>query len=125
MMGSDPMAVVAKSVESPHELTFAELQIMDMYLIGALNEIRRQEVLKEVGLEVGADIEGMQSFFFGSNFAKAWYEQYGGGDEFGETHTKIASVDPDWLVNFFDGVLASLEDDAGQRLARDQDAGTE
>ena len=56
MMGSDPMTVVAKSVERPHELTFAELQIMDMYLIGALNEIRRQEVLKEAGLEVGANV---------------------------------------------------------------------
>jgi len=73
---------------------------------------------------VGADIEGMQSFIFGSNFAKAWYEQYGGEDEFGATHTKIASVDPNWLVNFFDRVLAGIEDDAGQSLARDQDAGT-
>jgi len=50
MMGSDPMTVVAKSIESPHELTFAELQIMDMYLIAGLNEIRRQEVLKGAGL---------------------------------------------------------------------------
>ena len=30
MMGSDPMVVVAKSIQRPHELTLAELQIMDM-----------------------------------------------------------------------------------------------
>jgi len=125
MMGNDPMTVVAKSIESPHELTLAELQIMDMYLIGAVNEIRRLEVLKEAGLSVEANVEGFQSFYFGSNFANAWYEQYRGGGEFGATHTKITSVDPNWLVNFFDKVLASLEDDAGQSLARDLDAGTE
>ena len=123
MMGGDRMVVVAKSVERPHELTLAELQIMDMYLIGALNEIRRLEVLKAAGLDVGADVEGFQSFFFGSNFAKAWYEEYGGDDEFGDTDNKINNVDPGWLVKFFNRVLANLEDDAGQILERDKDAG--
>lgn len=123
MMGGDPMSVVAKSVEHPQELTLAELQIMDMYLIGALNEIRRLEVLKAAGLEVGANVEGFQSFFFGSNFAKAWYREYGGDEEFGDTHSKIINVDPNWLVNFFDRVLANLDDDAGQSLARDKDTG--
>ena len=120
MMGDRAMEVVAKSIESPHELTLAELQIMDMYLIGALNEIRRLEVLKAAGLDVVAQVEGMQSFAFGSNFAKAWYEEYDGDDEFGDTHRKIKEVDPEWLVNFFDAVLARLDENAGQRLERDE-----
>lgn len=123
MMGSDPMSVAAKSVERPKELTLAELQIMDHYLIGAPNEVRRLEVLKASGLEVGAYVEGLQSFYFGSNFAKAWYEAYGGVEEFGDTHSKISNVDPEWLVNFFNRVLANLEDGAGQSLERDKDAG--
>ena len=119
MMGSDPMSVVAKSIERPHELTLAELQIMDMYLIAAINEVRRLELLKNAGLDVDAAVESLQVFYFGSNFAKAWFAEYGGAKEFGATNDKINAVEPDWVVSFFDRLLARLDDDSGQTLKRD------
>lgn len=119
MMGSDPMEVVAKSVERPHELTLAELQIMDMYFISALNELRRLEQLREAGLAVDAEVEGFHVFYFGSNFAQAWFKQYGGTNEFASTRESILNADPDWLVGFFDGVLDGLDSNSGQSLSRD------
>ena len=119
MMGSDPMSVVAKSIERPQELTLAELQMMDLYLVAAINEVRRLELLKDAGLDVAANVEGLQVFYFGSNFAKAWYAEYGGAKEFGETDDKIQAVEPDWVVAFFDKVLVRLDDNSGQTLTRD------
>ncbi len=121
MMGSDPMEVVAKSIERPHELTLSELQLMDMYFISALNELRRLAVLSQAGLDVDADIEGFHNFFFGSNFAQAWFQEYGNRyDEFQTTRERIEGANPAWVVNFFDRVLERLNDDAGQSLARDK-----
>ena len=122
MMGENPMAVVAKSIEQPQELTLEELHIMDMYLIGAINELRRVEVLKVAGLEVDdAAVEGLQVFYFGSNFAKAWYAEYSRGtQEADPVDNLIASVSPDWNVGFFSRVLTRLGDLSGQSLQRDK-----
>ncbi len=122
MMGGDPMEVVAKSIERPHELTLSELQLMDMYFISALNELRRLELLSQAGLDVDAEVEGFHVFYFGSNFAQAWFQEYGGANEFQSTHDRIGGANPAWIVNFFDRVLARLDDDAGQSLVRDKAA---
>ena len=122
MMGENPMEVVAKSIERPSELTLHELHVMDMYLIGAINELRRLEVLKVAGLQVdNAGVEGLQVFYFWSNFAKAWYAEYSGGtQEAAPVDDLITAVDPDWNVGFFNRVLARLGDSSGQSLQRDK-----
>ncbi|MCZ6756980.1 MAG: hypothetical protein O7C39_01740, partial [Bacteroidetes bacterium] len=98
------------------------LQMMDMYFVAAINEIRRLEVLKEAGLQVDARVEGLQVFYFGSNFAKAWYQEYRvGGTETVATDEKITAVEPDWVVTFFDRVFERLDEDAGQSLTRDKE----
>ena len=119
MMGSDPMEIVAKSVERPHELTLAELQVMDMYLISALNELRSLELLREVGLAVDAEVEGFHVFYFGNNFAQAWFKEYGGENEFEATRERVRNTDPTWLIAFFDRVMGRLDGDSGQSLSRD------
>ncbi len=122
MMGGDPMEVVAKSIERPHELTLSELQLMDMYFISALNELRRLELLSQAGLDVDAEVEGFHVFYFGSNFAQAWFQEYGGENEFQSTRERIVGANPAWVVNFFDRVLARLGDNSGQSLVRDKTA---
>jgi len=117
MMGENAMQVVAKSIENPQDLTLAELHIMDMYLIGALNEVRRLDVLKGAGLEVDASIEGLQYLHFGSNFAKAWYAQYSSGwSETGAVHDKITAVNADWVISFFGGVMGRIGASSGQQI---------
>jgi len=117
MMGANPMEVVAKSIERPEQLTLAELQIMDMYFIAAVNELRRLEVLRQAGLDVGVDVEGLENFYFGSNYAKVWYSQYGNSRELPEVHSRIESVSPSWIVDFFDRVREQVGDSSGQSLA--------
>ena len=119
MMGENAMQVVAKSIENPQDLTLAELHIMDMYLIGALNEVRRLEALKDAGLEVDTSIEGLQFFYFGSNFAKAWYAQYSSGwSETPAVHDKVTAVNADWIVSFFGGVMDRIGPSSGQQIAK-------
>jgi len=113
------MAIVAKSIESPDQLTLEELMVMDMYFIGAINEIRRLELLEQAGLEVDVSVEGLQFFYFGSNFAKAWYSEYGGAKEIPTLNSKIEAVPSDWLVGFFDRVLRKVDSSSGQQLQRD------
>ncbi len=121
MMGENPMVVVAKSIERPQELTLDELHVMDMYLIGAINELRRLEVLKMAGLQVdNASVEGLQVFYFGSNFAKAWYAEYSSGtQETSNVDDTITAVSPDWNVGFFNRVLSRLGNSSGQSIKRD------
>jgi len=123
MMGDAPMEVVAKSIERPDELTLAELQVMDMYFVAAINELRRIELLRQAGLDVGSTVEGLEYFYFGSNFAKAWLAEYGSGGASSEAQAvrdRVNAVQPDWIVSFFDRVLGRLNDDAGQSLSRDR-----
>ena len=121
MMGSDPMRIVTKSIERPHELTLEELQIMDMYLIAAVNEVRRLELLQDTGLAADVDVEALEYFYFGSKFAKAWYEEFRNGQIIGSpTDQRIRSVDPDFVVNYFERVLDRLGDESGQSVTRDK-----
>jgi len=122
LMGDDPSEIIAKSIETPHELTLAELQIMDAYLMTAINEIRRLELLRRSGLNVEDSMEGIHAYYFGTNYARAWFQEYGGEDNLPDMTKRINEADPDWVVRNLDGVLARLDDDAGQMLSRDKPA---
>ncbi len=119
LMGDSPLEVVAKSIENPHELTLAEMQIMDAYLISAINEIRRLEFLRQSGLDVEGSMEGIHAYYFGTDYARAWFQEYGGESDLPEMNTRISETDPEWVIKVLDGVLARLDDDAGQMLSRD------
>ena len=108
MMGESPMEIVAKSIENPTELTLAELHVMDFYLFGAVNELRRLEVLANSGLDIGVG-EGFHHFSFGSPFAQAWYEEFR-VDEYvlSDFDKKIRAVDDQWIEGFFNRVAARL-----------------
>jgi len=121
MMGDSPMSVVAKSIERPKDLSLEELLIMDHYFISALNELRRLELLRNLGLDTGTYIEGFHHFYFGSNFAQTWYQAYGAEGELEAVDAKVSGVDKEWIVDFFNRVLSNVDDDSGQKLARDHE----
>ena len=120
LMGDNPLEVVAKSIENPHELTLAEMQIMDAYLISAMNEIRRLELLRQSGLDIEGSMKEIHAYYFGNEYARAWFQEYGGESALPDMSKRISETDPEWVIKFLDGVLARLDDDAGQMLARDQ-----
>jgi hypothetical protein len=111
MLGSDPMIVVMKSIENPSDLTLAELHVMDAYLVGAVNELRRLELLKASGLDVNIEVEGLHHFFFGSKFAKAWYEEFR-DPEYLPYHfdDEIRRMDDKWIEGFFERVMSRLDE---------------
>ena len=110
MLGSDPMNVVMKSIENPSELTLAELHVMDAYLVGAVNELRRLELLEAAGLDVNVEVEGLHHFFFGSRFAKAWYEEFRDPDYLPYYYDEqIRAMDDNWIEDFFERVTAHLD----------------
>lgn len=120
LMGDNPSEIVAKSIETPHELTLAEMQIMDAYLISAINEIRRLDILRRSGLDVEGSMEGIHAYYFGNNYARAWFQEYGGDGELPDMSKRISEADPEFVIRSLDGVLARLDDDAGQMLSRDK-----
>jgi hypothetical protein len=109
MLGSDPMDVVMKPIENPSALTLAELHIMDAYLVGAVNELRRLELLDAAGLAVNVDVEGLHHFYFGSRFAKAWYEEFRQPGYLPYYYDEqIRTTDDGWIEDFFERVNARL-----------------
>ena len=77
VMGDNPAPVVMKSLTHPEDLTLEELRIMDAYMLAAVNEERRRMVLEENGLQVTAvEEEDLLVFYFGNEFAQAWWQQF-------------------------------------------------
>lgn len=110
MLGSDPMLVVAKSIENPSDLTLSDLHVMDAYLVGAVNELRRLEMLEAAGLEVNVEVEGLHHFFFGSRFAQAWYEEFRDPAYLPYYYDEqIRKMDDTWIEDFFGRVIARLD----------------
>ena len=111
MLGSDPMIVVMKSIENPSDLTLAELHVMDAYLVGAVNELRRLELLMANGLDVNVEVEGLHHFFFGSKFAKAWYEEFRDPEYLPyRFDDEIRRMDDKWIEGFFERVMSRLDE---------------
>ena len=76
-LGENPAPIFAKSLTDPDALTMAELYVMDAHLIRGLNEVRRAQVLKRVGLDIGITAhENLLAFYFGNEFAQKWWENF-------------------------------------------------
>lgn len=87
VMGDNPAPVVMKSLTHPEDLTLEELRIMDAYMLAAVNEERRRMVLEENGLQVTAvEEEDLLLFYFGNEFAQAWWQQFMSDGENRDNH---------------------------------------
>ena len=86
LFGENPTAAIVKSIREPENLTYAELLIVDAYLINQLSVWEDRFVLYEAGLVDASywkqKIEEEVSWYLGNRFAKNWWRE--SGDEFVE-----------------------------------------
>ncbi len=81
LLGENPTAAIAKSINEPQNLTYAEFRIVDAYLINVLGVWEDRYFLNEAGLVDASDwkqrIEEEVAFELGSRFAKNWWREAG------------------------------------------------
>ena len=81
LLGENPTAAIEKAVREPEKLTYAELLIVDAYLINVLSAWEDRFFLHEAGLVDASDwkqkIAEEVSWYFGNRFAKTWWRESG------------------------------------------------
>lgn len=104
MLGENGAAAWTKSLMDPASMTLEEIKIVDSYLVNALNFLRRTQTREKAGLEpegaFEAEIKSSSAFFFGSAFARIWYQ-----------NEKVHHADNPDLIRFMDLALATHEAD--------------
>lgn len=118
MLGDNPTRVVARSIEDPDSLTLSEFQVMDAYLATALYEIRRLEILRREGLLAEGSMYGIHHYWFGSNYAKAWFAEMGTEGVFPVNVDQIRRSDPEYVLKYYRNLLERLEDGPVQDQAQ-------
>ena len=78
-MGENPSESVARSIESPDEMTFAEFLVVDTYLFTSMNLFYRNYELAREGIFDDHDwqkpIDTYAAWFLGSRFGRAWWSE--------------------------------------------------
>ena len=79
LMGEDPAEAIAKSIENPSEMTFADFMVVDAYLWIAVNIFHRNYELAREGMFETTDwqerIDSLGTWYLGNAFARAWWEE--------------------------------------------------
>jgi hypothetical protein len=79
LMGEKPAEAIAKSIESPSEMTFSEFMVVDAYLYTAMNIFYRNYELAGEGMFDATDwqqsIDSLGTWFLGNAFGRAWWEE--------------------------------------------------
>ncbi len=79
LMGEDPAVAIAKSIENPSEMTFADFMVVDAYLWIAVNifhrnyELAREDMFDSTDWQQGIDSLG--TWYLGNAFGRAWWEE--------------------------------------------------
>ena len=116
-LGENPAPTLAKSLTEPKALTIEELYVMDAYLIRGLNEVRRAEVLKRLGLGIGISAaENVHAFYFGNEFAQKWWavfmEKHSEDEVLIGIDRLIRSTSPRLTMSIFESLRAAEISDA-------------
>ena len=79
LMGEDPTEAIAKSLENPSEMTFADFMVVDAYLWVAMNIFHRNYALAREGMfdttDWQQDIDSLGTWYLGNAFGRAWWEE--------------------------------------------------
>jgi hypothetical protein len=79
LMGELPGEVIARAIECPEEMTFADFMAMDAFLFTSMNTLYRNYELAEEGIftteEWRQSVETYASWFLGNTFGRAWWAE--------------------------------------------------
>jgi hypothetical protein len=85
VVGEQAAEVWAKSIETPEDLTLAEMRIMEALLWSFLEQLRGTYRLAEQGLLSNEDwrsrAESEVTFYFGYPYSRAWWENFSADNE--------------------------------------------
>ena len=77
--GEKPLEAIAKSIENPEELTFAEFLVVDLYLFSNMNLLYRSYELAREGIFDAADwqssVEALAPYFIANKFGRIWWRE--------------------------------------------------
>jgi hypothetical protein len=76
-----PGEIIAKAVECPEKLTYADFLALDGFYYTSFNDVYREYELNREGLftveEWKAEVEAYAYWFLGNDFGRAWWEEVG------------------------------------------------
>jgi len=79
LMGEVPGDVIARAIECPEEMTYADFMAMDAFLFTSMNTLYRNYELAEEGIftaeEWRQSVETYASWFLGNPFGRAWWTE--------------------------------------------------
>jgi hypothetical protein len=79
LMGELPGEVIARAIECPEEMTYADFMGMDAFLYTSMNALYRNYELAEEGIftaeEWRQSVETYASWYLGNPFGRAWWTE--------------------------------------------------
>jgi hypothetical protein len=83
LFGETPAEVIAKAVECPEKMTYADFMAMDAFLFSSMNMVYREYELSREGLfsteEWKQEAAAYSRWYLGNEFGQAWWEVEGRG----------------------------------------------
>lgn len=81
LMGELPGEIIARAVECPERMTYADYMAMDAYLYTNMNDVFREYELAQEGLfteqEWKTEVDDYAHWFLGDKFGSIWWEEEG------------------------------------------------
>ena len=79
VMGETPSEVIARAIECPEEMSFADFMAMDAFLFSSVNMLYRDYQLAEEHIFTEEDwkrsVDTYASWYLGNDFGRAWWDE--------------------------------------------------
>jgi hypothetical protein len=79
LMGENPGQAIARAIECPDRMTYADFMAMDAFLFSNMNMLYRDYQLTQEGLFTSADwktsVDTYAHWYLGNAFGRAWWDQ--------------------------------------------------
>jgi hypothetical protein len=79
LMGENPGQVIARAIECPERMTYADFMAMDAFLFSNMNMLYRDYQLTQEGLFTSSDwkasVDAYAHWYLGNTFGRVWWDQ--------------------------------------------------